>query len=196
MKMVENQKAMNLTRIFGADATKDRLAREFASGKYDLVHYAGHAYFDDKNRSQSGILCAGNQVLSGRELATLDSLPALVVFNACESARVRSATLPTRMAKSRDGAKKIAPIDELVDRNVSLAEAFLRGGVASFVGTYWPVGDAAADAFAKHFYLAILGGLSIGESLLVARRSLFEAAEADWVNYIHYGDAAFKVKIV
>jgi hypothetical protein len=29
---------MNLTRIFGADATKDRLAREFASGKYDLVH--------------------------------------------------------------------------------------------------------------------------------------------------------------
>jgi CHAT domain-containing protein len=73
---------------------KNRLDHEFASGKYDLVHYAGHAYFDDKTRLQSGILCAGNQVLSGRELATLDSLHALVVFNACESARAGSATLP------------------------------------------------------------------------------------------------------
>jgi pimeloyl-ACP methyl ester carboxylesterase len=195
VKMVESQKAMNLTRIFGADATKDRLAHEFASGKYDLVHYAGHAYFDDKNRSQSGILCAGNQVLSGRELATLDSLPALVVFNACESARVRSATLPARMAKSSTKPKKPEPIDELIDRNVSLAEAFLRGGVASFVGTYWPVGDTAADLFARDFYTAILSGQSISESLLAARSTLYGAKEADWVNYIHYGDAAFKVKV-
>lgn len=195
VKMVENQRAINLTQIPGAEATKERLAREFASGKYDLVHYAGHAYFDDKNRSQSGILCAGDQVLSGRELASLDSLPALVVFNACESARVRSATLPTRMAQPRAKANKLGPIDELVDRNVSLAEAFLRGGVASFVGTYWPVGDDAADLFARDFYSAILGGNSIGESLSAARKTLFSAKEADWVNYIHYGDAAFKVKV-
>jgi len=119
---------------------------------------------------------------------------ALVVFNACESARVRSATLPTRMAQTRAKAKKPGRIDELVDRNVSLAEAFLRGGVASFVGTYWPVGDAAADLFARDFYSAILEGHSIGESLRTARKTLFSAKEADWSNYIHYGDAAFRVK--
>jgi CHAT domain-containing protein len=99
------------------------------------------------------------------------------------------------MAMSRSGVKKIAPIDELVDRNVSLAEAFLRGGVASFVGTYWPVADPAADSFAREFYSAILSGHSIGDSLRTARSTLFTAKEADWGNYIHYGDAAFKVKV-
>jgi len=158
-------------------------------------HYAGHAYFDDTNRSQSGILCAGDQVLSSRELATLDSLHVLVVFNACESARVRSAMLPPRMAQPRAKAKKLGPIDELVDRNVSLAEVFLRGGVASFVGTYWPVGDDAADLFARDCNSAIRSGNSIGDSLRTARSALFHAKEADWVNYIHYGDAAFKVKV-
>lgn len=195
VKIVESQRAMNLTQIVGTQATKDRLASEFTSGKYDVVHYAGHAYFDDRNRSQSGLLCADQKVLSGRELATLDSLPALVVFNACESARVRSATLPTSIARGRGNTKRIAPIDDLVDRNVSLAEAFLRGGVASFVGTYWPVKDSAADMFARAFYTSLISGRTIGESLFVARKSLFESSEADWLNYIHYGDTAFKVKV-
>lgn len=194
-QMVKGQAAMKLTTITESEATKTRLAEEFSSGKYDLVHYAGHAYFDEANRSQSGILCAGNQVLSGRDLATLDSLPSLVVFNACESARVRSAAFPTRMASPRKNARtSIASLSELVDRNVSLAEAFLRGGVGAFVGTYWEVGDAAASLFAETFYTNILSGHSVGASLRSAREKLHKRSEADWVNYIHYGDADFRIK--
>jgi hypothetical protein len=33
----------------------------------------------------------------------------------------------------------------------------MRGRVANFVGTYWPVGDAASSRFADVFYSAILG---------------------------------------
>jgi len=196
LAMASKNQGIHVTPIIQGEATKRRLAAEFASGKYDIVHYAGHAYFDEANRSQSGILCAGDQVLSGRDLATLDSLPSLVVFNACESGRVRSATLPTRMAAPRANAKKqTAGLDELVDRNVSLAEAFLRGGVGAFVGTYWPVGDSAAATFADKFYSKILASGSIGESLHEARQALFDAKEPDWANYIHYGDADFCVKI-
>ena len=44
-----------------------------------------------------------------------------------------------------------------IERAVGLAEAFLRGGVANYVGTYWPVGDAAAEAFAQVFSTELLG---------------------------------------
>lgn len=195
-ELAKNRPSIHVTEIWESAATKSRLASEFASGEYDLVHYAGHAYFDKDDRSLSGILCSGDQVLSGRDLATLDSLPSLVVFNACESARVRSATLPNRMNKPRSNAKRhVAPMRELVDRNVSMAEAFLRGGVGAFVGTYWEVGDIAASTFADVFYAQILQSQSVGDSLGAARQKLFNKKESDWLNYIHYGDPAFAVKL-
>ncbi len=195
-ELVKSQPSIHVTEIWDTAATKQRLAEEFASGEYDLVHYAGHAYFDKEDRSLSGILCAGNQILAGRDLATLDSLPSLMVFNACESARVRTATFPNRMKKPRSPAtQKMAPMENLVDRNVSMAEAFLRGGVGAFVGTYWTVGDAAAASFANVFYSKILTRHSIGESLRAARIKLHHDKEEDWLNYIHYGDPAFKVKL-
>lgn len=194
VEMAQKFPEIRVTEVKGIGATKGRLSEEFASGKYDLVHYAGHAYFNEQNRSESGILCAKDEVLSGRDLANLNSLPSLVVFNACESARVRSGELPTRSPKSKTAGGKAAPIAALVDRNVSLAEAFLRCGVGAFVGTYWQVGDNAAGAFAEHFYRDLLESKTVGEALRSARKGLYKTNEADWVNYIHYGDSEFKVK--
>ena len=48
---------------------------------------------------------------------------------------------------------------------------FLAGGVANYIGTYWPVGDAAAKTFAETFYGALLNGSPIGNALLEARRA-------------------------
>lgn len=194
-ELAKSHPSIHVTEIWESAATKTRLAKEFASGEYDLVHYAGHAYFDKDDRSLSGILCSGDQVLSGRDLATLDSLPSLVVFNACETARVRSGQLPNRMSKPRSNAKnQAAPMAALVDRNVSMAEAFLRGGVGAFIGTYWEVGDAAASTFADVFYSHILQSQSVGDSLGAARQELYHEEKPDWLNYIHYGDPAFRVK--
>jgi hypothetical protein len=41
------------------------------------------------NRARNGILCYGREVLAGADLVSLSRLPALFVFDACESARVR-----------------------------------------------------------------------------------------------------------
>jgi CHAT domain-containing protein len=69
-----------LTRRHGNEATKTELLADFHSGKYNLAHYAGHAFFDPAEPSRSGILCAGREVLSGTELSGVGSLPNLVVF--------------------------------------------------------------------------------------------------------------------
>jgi hypothetical protein len=83
-----------ITAIRGSDATRARLLAEFRSGDYDAIHFAGHAWFDAAAPASSGILCAGGRLLSGADLAAMDSVPALVFFNACESGRLRLRRIP------------------------------------------------------------------------------------------------------
>ena len=92
---------------------------------------------------QGGLLCAGKEVLRGADLANLGNLPALVFCNACEAARVRK----------RTGAR-VSPARQFGMRRTmtGIAEAFLTGGVANFLGTHWPVGDDAALAFSQSLY--------------------------------------------
>jgi pimeloyl-ACP methyl ester carboxylesterase len=162
-------------------ATRRALLAEFASGRHDLVHYAGHAFFDPDVNSRSGLVCHGREVLSGTDLGTLGNLPRLVFFNACESGRTRWMQVPDRRS-----AKK-APEAKPGER-VAPAEAFLRGGIANFIGTYWPVGDDSAEEFSATFYEAFLTGESIGEALLAARKAVKKLRSVDWSDYIHYGD--------
>lgn len=177
--------AVRITKIAGGSATRPALLAAFKSGKYDVVHYAGHAFFDPEVPARSGVLCHGREVLSGADLAGVGSLPALLFFNACESARVR-----------RGDLRKDATLDirRRLDRNIGLAEAFLRGGAANFVGTYWPVGDAPAKSFAGTFYKSLLGGKAIGEALQEGRVAVRDLGSVDWVDYIHYGAYDFCLK--
>jgi CHAT domain-containing protein len=78
--------------------------------------------------------------------------------------------------------------------NLSLAETLLRSGLAHYVGTHWPVQDGAAAAFASVFYRELLRG-SIGRALVKARRAVHARRSADWADYVHYGDAEFRLKI-
>jgi DNA-binding NtrC family response regulator len=51
-----------------------------------------------------------------------------------------------------------------------IAEAFLSGGVANFLGTHWPVGDDAASVFSRQLYETLLQGGALGEAVLAARQ--------------------------
>jgi hypothetical protein len=176
--MLTRVEGAGITAIRGADATRARLLAEFRSGDYDAIHFAGHAWFDPAAPASSGILCAGGRVLSGADLAAMDSVPALVFFNACESGRLRATVNPLRQ----------------LDRSVGFAEAFLRGGVANFIGTWWPVADEAAGAFAAALYRDLARGKSIGSALNVARAAVRALPSADWANYLHYGSYDFSLK--
>lgn len=188
LALLENQPAVNVTRVAGAEATLRRLRDEFGSGRYDIVHYAGHAQFQPDSPAHSGLLTADYQILSGLQLSTWGSLPNLVVFNACESARVRKTP----------AARREISIVEKIQRNVGLAESLLRGGIANYVGTYWPVGDEGAKEFAGVFYTALLRGRSLGEAILAGRRAIKSLtgskATVDWADYVHYGDYNFTLK--
>lgn len=179
--------AFHVDELWREAATWSAVRARFRSGDYDVIHYAGHAFFDPVKRSRSGILCHGRQVLSGRDLIHLEKLPALVFFNACESGKVRG------MGAAKGEKNEEATVQGL-ERNVGLAEAFLRAGVGNYVGTYWPVGDAAAKHFADVFYRALMKGSSIGDALQQGRRRVLELKSVDWADYVHYGSPGFVVK--
>ncbi|HSJ98364.1 MAG TPA: CHAT domain-containing protein, partial [Myxococcota bacterium] len=177
--------AVRIDEVAREQATRAELLSRLRSGRYDVVHYAGHAFFDPENPARSGILCHGDEVLSGAQLAELAHLPSLVFFNACEAGRIRSPQL--RRRRALDVARR-------VDRNVGLAEAFLRGGVANYVGTYWPVGDDSAATFATTFYGRLVAGQPIGEALQAGRQEVLKLQSVDWADYIHYGTYDFVMK--
>ena len=177
--------AVKIVQRHGQNAKRTTLLADFRSGQYDIIHYAGHAFFDPVSPERSGILCHNRQVLSGADLVGLGNLPSLVFFNACQAGRIRRGT---------EKKKNELAIPKRVERTVSLAEAFLRGGIANYLGTYWPVGDEAAEKFASSFYTELLQGQSIGQALQKGRNAVQDLQSVDWADYIHYGNPYFTVK--
>jgi hypothetical protein len=128
------------------------------------------------------LVLRSGEVLRGADVARLRDLPALVFFNACEAARVRRPRHPP------DARRLFA-----FRRSTSVAEGFLSGGVANFLGTHWPVGDQAAFAFSTRFYERLLVGASLGDCVLEARRRVHELDSVDWADYVLYGSPDFTV---
>ena len=174
-KRIRSLAGAEITVVNGRAATRGRVLSELASGSYDVMHYAGHAAFDAAAAQRSGLVCS-DQALLGVDLRDLSRLPSLVVFNACESGRIR------RVRKAVAGS------------SAGLAEALMRAGIANFIGTWWPVSDAAALRFGETFYGALIGNRSLGAALLAARRRIAASRSPDWADYIHYGDPDFTLK--
>ena len=183
-RVLGDDRGVRITVIEGEAATRERLLAEFRSGRYDVVHYAGHAFFDAEQPARSGLVCAGQTVLGGRDLAGLGDLPTLVFFNACEAGRVRG-----------QGSNRGPTIETRVARNVGLAESFLQGGVANYLGTYWPVGDSAAELFSTTFYTSLVEHAALGSALGSARDAVRATGSVDWADYIHYGSYDFVLKV-
>jgi hypothetical protein len=184
LKLLLGRKSVTLDLLAGRDATRARIIAALGSGAFDVLHFAGHAFFDAREPEQGGLLCAGKEVLRGDDLASLGNLPALVFCNACEAARVRKRT-----------RTKVSPARQFgMHRTMTgIAEAFLAGGVANFLGTHWPVGDDAAFAFSQSLYGSLLTGDRLGDAVLAARRRLESIPTVDWADYVHYGSPEFRL---
>ncbi len=170
--------------LTGRDATRARILAALGTGAFDVLHFAGHAFFDAREPGQGGLLCDGKVVLRGADLASIGNLPALVFCNACEAARVRKRARASAAPARQFGMRRTM---------TGIAEAFLAGGVGNFLGTHWPVGDDAAFAFSQSLYESLLNGARLGDAVLTARRRLASIPSIDWADYVHYGNPEFQL---
>jgi CHAT domain len=177
--------------LFRQDATKANILGKLATGEYDVLHYAGHAAFAADAPGQSGVRCHDG-MLTAPDLEHVAAAPQLVFLNGCESARLRQ--------RDAGGATEPVPEERTIYQvlfedlahNVSLAEMVLLAGTGNFIGTYWPVGDAAAGDLANQFYKGLLGGEPLGLALRNARRQI--QGGRDWANYQHFGNPSYRLR--
>lgn len=171
--------------LSGKAATKASVIQALSSSTYDILHYAGHADFDEANPTNSGLICSDGRLLAA-DIAGLTSMPQLIFLNGCESGRLRGGPGP--------GAALSGQQFSALQSSVGLAEGFLTSGLMNFIGTYWPVDDLGATRFAQTFYKALLAGDSIGLAMRLARKEIGDAGLRDWANYLHFGDPMYRVR--
>jgi CHAT domain-containing protein len=158
-------------------------------GNFDLVHYAGHGDFDPEQPNRVGWLFARGLLTPG-EIGRLERVPAIVISNACLSARTSQVLEGKRQADEARSEAGLLP---------SLADEFFRLGVRNYVGTAWEVNDVGAELFAQTFYDALLSGESFGEAVRRARKALWHdrgTFGSLWAAYQHYGDPASEAGLV
>lgn len=159
-------------------ATKETILQEFASGTYDLIHYAGHADFDLTSPDASGLRLARGQIVSAAEIQrTLGGQP-VVMLNGCESARLA------------DHPAEEDTFTYLGATTQGLAAAFVQGGARGVLGALWPIHDGGSAAFALAFYRTALQGATLSAAARSARsqlrqEDLFNPRWAAYTLYAH-----------
>lgn len=150
---------------------------EIERGEYDLVHYAGHAFFEDRAPEESGWIFKDG-VLTARQWQNRQNLPALIFSNACESGIVER---PQRAGEARAAAD---------GRDFGLAESLLLAGLPNYIGTFWVIPDHESVFFAQAFYRTLASGVPIGDALRAARKATiqeFGIGNLAWSSYMLYG---------
>lgn len=171
----------NSRTVLGADASVRRVLAMLEG--VPVVHFAGHAVFDDERPARSRLLLApavGNApedeaagVLSADRLASLDlRRTRLVVLSACETARAPSGR---------------------VGGFAGLAGAFLAAGAGGVVGTAWRVDDEAARALMGGFHRAYARTGDAPRALRDAQLALLQSHDpalrtpAAWAGFRYIG---------
>lgn len=165
-------------------ATGERFRELLMSGQFDIIHYAGHALYDQVHQDQSGLLLEDSEVCFAQKIQRLLHGSPLVFLNACESARLRDSGERPPPEGSYEG-----------DPKEGLASAFVYGGALACIGTLWPVVDTVAAEFAVAFYGQVLEGHPLGEAIRVARKVTSEKFPSDpsWASFVLYGDPSFSI---
>jgi len=175
--ILEDKPNIEIELIGGRQANKLSLVSEMRDK--DIIHFIGHAFFDEKSPERSGwILKEG--ILTTQELGRMETSPILVFSNACQS-----------------GATANWDTGYLFEEKVfGIGNGFLIAGVQNFIGPFWVVHDEGSVRFASNFYRGLISGESIGTSLQIAKHKALKKSELGdilWASYIHYGDPAAKI---
>ena len=156
-----------------------------------IMHFAGHSGYDPEQAATphaGGLLMHDGNYFTGEHILALDWTPRVVVFNSCESARILRRRGSVPLGEDDVGDTRSTSLQRAATGAISVAEAFFNAGVEHYIGTFWPVQDAAATAFADVLYSRLTQAESIGDAIRHARNGLFNDRRPDWANYIHYGD--------
>jgi CHAT domain-containing protein len=161
--------------IYYREKATETLAKSKASG-FNVIHFATHGEFNDRQPLQSGLLLAKDEENDGylqvHEIFGMDLANAnLVTLSACETA----------LSKIQGG-------DDLV----GLSRGFIYAGTPSLLATLWKVDDRSTSILMEHFYRNWQKGMSKPEALRQAQITLKNMPQYKhpfyWAPFVMIGD--------
>lgn len=168
--------------------------RQLRIGQYNIIHYSGHAEFDEESQEGALVLANGQRLTAAAITRNLRGSP-LVFLNACHTSK---AAMSNGLGNGESD-----PVTQYLSigphNTENLATAFIignRNGAASgLIGTLWGVADKTAKEFSVNFYREILQGNDVGESLKLARNKTMKANrnDATWASFVLYGDPRLNI---
>lgn len=173
--LLDDLPQVEVTLLGGKQIQKVPLLAELQ--EYDLVHFAGHSFYDLHTPSKSGWRLH-NSILTAGELSKCHHPPQVVFSNSCQAG----------MSAEWTGTQGYE------GQAFGIGSAFLLAGVQNYIGTLWEVDDGESRLFAATFYENLVAGLSLGAALLAARHALIQQKgwnSLTWASYVLYGDPAF-----
>lgn len=128
-KLKEEGAEVNI--LLDQDATVMQVKEQLP--QVDAAHFSCHGKFDFKQPDQSGLVLAGGEMLTLKDILSMKNLSGirLLVLSSCRGAE--HFVLPGRWI-------------------IGLPETFCRAGVQAVLGFLWPVDDQFATVFASRFY--------------------------------------------
>ncbi len=145
------------------EATKENVINALKLGTYQLIHYAGHTFFNERNASKSGLILKDDKILTSHELETIlksineeKSYHPIIFLNSCEASKIRE-----------------IEIEEGVRNFEGITVSLVRGGALACVGNTWEVEDEAIKNLSTNFYRFLLEGRPVGEALMKARNMVY-----------------------
>ena len=176
-KFLNKQKpAVSVKLLSASQASYGRVQDELKKTTYDIIHYAGHGFFDAASPEDSYLLFwqdASTKTEKLKMKATelkllLDQSEARLVYLSC--------------CYGAAAAGNTALLD---DDFLGLTDAVVQAGVPSVLGFRWPVSDAGAHKLALSFYRSLLEQGRPDVALWHARRELaVDRNEPTWLSPI------------
>jgi CHAT domain-containing protein len=153
------------------DATYANVFKALKTGRYHIVHYAGHAIFNTARPNLSALVLNDRNMATGSVCTYFGANPPLLCFmNACDSGKSDQWTQNYNI--------------------FGLAQALLATG-SYLIGSRWNLEDEPAVGFAVEFYTQLVkNGMPIGEALMQARTKTKSDWKDSftWASYVFYGD--------
>jgi len=164
--------------LLGEDADSYEFLKRLSSGRYKVVHFAGHAFYNEENRE--GGLVLFDEVISLEDIKRYIEGAPLIFLNACQSAL-------DEVVESRVGY--------VGSYTIGIGSAFRLGGAVACIGTIWKVVDTNGAQFALKFYRELLAGVTLGEALMRAKVQQRTESPDDltWAAYVLFGDPTVRL---
>ncbi len=169
--------------VFLGKAAREEAFKEALLEEYRILHFACHAFLDDRVPFRSGLfLSPGGEegedgLLQAREIAALRTNAVMVVLSACQTSRGHL---------------------ERGEGVMGLTRAFFTSGARSVLSTLWEIEDRVAAVFMGHFYDSLSRGETLSQALRSAKLRMSESGYDHpfyWAAFVLNGEPFSRIAV-